>query len=142
MWGLAGLRVGYLLGPVDVVAKLAAARPPWATSSLANTAVIACLEEPAVAEANQAALGLAVIADDFTRALSRLDGVVVWPPRANFVLMQVQGRPDLHQALRDAGFAVRRCDTFPGLGADYLRFAIRDAAANQALVSALRTTIG
>lgn len=142
MWGLAGLRVGYLLGPADLVARLAAARPPWATSSLANVAVIACLEAPAVAEANQAAIDLAKMADDFTSALAALDGVVVWPPHANFVLIQVPGRLDLHRALRTAGFAVRRCDTFPGLGAGHLRFAIRETAANHALLSALRTTIG
>lgn len=142
MWGLAGLRVGYLLGPADVVAKLAAARPPWPTSTLANAAAIACLEPSARAEAQQAAIEVARAAQEFGRALARIPGVTVWPTRANFLLVLAAGRPEVHAKLRAAGFAVRRCQTFPGLGPDYLRVAIRDAAANDALVTALRTTIG
>src|SRR5690349_13212973 len=32
-WGLAGLRIGYALGPADLLAKLAAAQPLWAVST-------------------------------------------------------------------------------------------------------------
>lgn len=142
MWGLAGLRVGYLLGPAEIVGRLNAVRPPWATSSLANLAVGACLGADALREAQQAAIETAAEAGLFAGTLRSLPGVEAWPAAANFLLLRVAGRPDLHAALRDQGFAVRRCDTFPGLGPDYVRIAVRAAAVNDALAAALRTTIG
>ena len=44
----------------------------------------------------------------------------------------------LRLALRERGFAVRRCDTFPGLDAGWLRMAVRDPATTEALLAALR----
>ena len=38
--------------------------------------------------------------------------------------------------LRERGFAVRRADTFPGLGPDWLRIALRDHAITDALIAA------
>lgn len=142
MWGLAGLRVGYLLGPRRLLARLSAVRPPWAVSSLACAAIEACLTPSAIAEAEIAARGIAEEAVIFRAELARIPGLQVWPTAANFLLMQAAGRSDLHGALRAQGFAVRRCDTFPGLGPDYIRVAVRDPATNEAVVSALRTTIG
>jgi histidinol-phosphate aminotransferase len=43
----------------------------------------------------------------------------------------------VRQRLRAAGFAVRRADTFPGLGPDWLRIAVRDRAVSDAFVEAL-----
>jgi histidinol-phosphate aminotransferase len=137
MWGLAGLRVGYLLGPPRLVARLAAARPPWPTSSLAAVAVEACLSDDAVRESDLAARDIAEEAASYAGELARIPGVVVWPTSANFLLVQTPGRTDLHDALRDKGFAVRRCDTFPGLGADHIRVAVRDPHTNSGFASAL-----
>ncbi|HEY5821269.1 MAG TPA: hypothetical protein VIT20_04805, partial [Propionibacteriaceae bacterium] len=43
----------------------------------------------------------------------------------------------LRSALREAGFAVRRGETFPGLGPDWIRIAVRDAETSHALAAAL-----
>jgi histidinol-phosphate/aromatic aminotransferase/cobyric acid decarboxylase-like protein len=43
----------------------------------------------------------------------------------------------VHEALRDRGFAVRRADTFPGLGPSWVRIAVRRPAVSEALVTAL-----
>ena len=40
-------------------------------------------------------------------------------------------------ALRDQGFAVRRGETFPGLGPDWIRIAVRDPSTSERLVRAL-----
>ncbi|HZG94854.1 MAG TPA: Rv2231c family pyridoxal phosphate-dependent protein CobC [Mycobacteriales bacterium] len=142
MWGLAGLRVGYLLGPPRLVARLAAVRPPWPTSSLAAVAVEACLSADAVRESELAARDVAEQAAIYTGELARIPGVVIWPTAANFVLVQTPGRADLHGALRAKGFAVRRCDTFPGLGPDYLRVAVRDHNTNSGFAAALADLMG
>ncbi|WP_220036150.1 Rv2231c family pyridoxal phosphate-dependent protein CobC, partial [Modestobacter versicolor] len=54
-WGLAGLRVGYALGPADLVAALAAQQPHWPVSTPALAALVACSTPAARAEAAAAA---------------------------------------------------------------------------------------
>ena len=54
-WGLAGLRVGYLLADPELAARLATAQPPWPVNSLALEALVACSEPGAVAWADDQA---------------------------------------------------------------------------------------
>ncbi|MEU4604945.1 Rv2231c family pyridoxal phosphate-dependent protein CobC [Kribbella sp. NPDC023972] len=127
-WGLAGLRVGYVLAAPGLIEQLAAVQPHWPVSTPALAAAIACSNGHAVAEAAQAALTL-----DRQRAylldalLGPGDAAVTTygVPRGPFVLVHVEGAAVLRNALRDRGYAVRRGDTFPGLGPDWLRIAVR-----------------
>ena len=47
----------------------------------------------------------------------------------------------MRERLRAAGFAVRRGDTFPGLGPDWIRIAVRDRATNDRFVAALTAVL-
>jgi histidinol-phosphate/aromatic aminotransferase/cobyric acid decarboxylase-like protein len=47
----------------------------------------------------------------------------------------------VHAGLRAAGFAVRRCDTFPGLGPDWVRVAVRDRHVHERLAAALAAVL-
>ncbi|WP_406049498.1 Rv2231c family pyridoxal phosphate-dependent protein CobC [Kribbella sp. NBC_00889] len=122
-WGLAGLRVGYVLAAAGLVEQLAAVQPHWPVSTPALAAAIACSNERAVAEAAQAAL------DIDRQRVHLLDSLGPVPtygvPRGPFVLVHVEGGAVLRESLRERGFAVRRGDTFPGLGPDWLRIAVR-----------------
>jgi histidinol-phosphate aminotransferase len=125
-WGLAGLRAGYLLADASTVSRLGAQQPQWPVSSVALDACIACSSPAAVAEASQWAADLAAIRRDLVTRLDALNGVMVVPDAAaSFVLIRVP-TPDTHTRLRDRGFAVRRGDSFPGLGPHWLRVAVRD----------------
>ena len=65
-------------------------------------------------------------------------GVQVSPgSQAPYLLCHVPGRPDVRAALRERGIAVRRGDTFPGLGPEHWRTAVRGAAESKQLLSAL-----
>ena len=44
----------------------------------------------------------------------------------------------LREALRTEGFAVRRGETFPGLGPDWIRIAVRDRSTTDRLAEALQ----
>jgi histidinol-phosphate/aromatic aminotransferase/cobyric acid decarboxylase-like protein/adenosyl cobinamide kinase/adenosyl cobinamide phosphate guanylyltransferase len=134
LWGLAGLRVGYLLAEPGTVERIEAARQPWPVSSLALTAIEACVD----AEADRADRA-AVVAERrayLLDALSGIPGLRVWPGSANFVLIRTD-LTDLRERLLGEGFALRRGDTFPGLDAHYLRIAVRDSAVTDALRSAI-----
>jgi len=137
-WALAGLRAGYALGAPSLLARLANGRPPWPVGTLTLEAVRACCQPEALAEADIAATELVAHRNWLVRALSGLPGVVVRQPAAGpFLLLRVPRGPQVRAALRAAGIAVRRCDTFPGLTEDHLRVAVRTPARAAALVAAL-----
>jgi histidinol-phosphate aminotransferase len=117
-WALAGLRAGYALADPALLARLAAPRPPWPVSTPALEAVIACSEPAAVALAQDAAHRLARQRAAMVAALTALPGVEVLPGVAPYLLLRLpDGRgPEIRAALREAGVAVRRGDTFPGWG--------------------------
>jgi nicotinate-nucleotide--dimethylbenzimidazole phosphoribosyltransferase len=134
IWGLAGLRVGYLLGPPDVVSQLEAARQPWPVNTLALAAIEACLD----AEEERRRRAAAVAADrrHLVEALAGIDGVRTWPTDTNFVLLQTPLR-DLRDRLLTDRIAVRRGETFPGLDPSYVRVAVRSSHVTDQLVAAL-----
>jgi histidinol-phosphate aminotransferase len=140
-WALAGLRVGYLLAAADVVQGLREAQPLWAVSTLGLVAVEACLQPEAVREAEAHARALAQERSRLTEELQSL-GVHVSPgSRAPFLLCRAPGRPDVREALRDCGIAVRRGDTFPGLGTEHWRTAVRDRQSSAQLLDAVEAVL-
>jgi len=123
-WSLAGLRVGYALGAPQVLARLAARRPHWPLGTLQLEAIAACCAPPAVEEARADAQRLAGLRAEMAGALGDL-GLDVVDGRAPFVLFAVPDAPLMRKHLAAKGIAVRRCDTFVGLGEGYLRAAVR-----------------
>jgi histidinol-phosphate aminotransferase len=139
-WGLAGLRVGYALGPAPLVARLAAQQPHWPVSTPALAALTACSTAAARAEADAAARDL-----ESRRAalLAELPPAVVVEgcPRSSFVLLRVPDGLRVREELRRRGWAVRRGDTFPGLTADHLRIAVRDPDVSRAFAETLTAVL-
>jgi histidinol-phosphate aminotransferase len=141
-WALAGLRIGYLLAPADVVGLLAAAQPAWAVSTPALVAAAACSTVTARAEADRAAMDLVGRRARFAALLAAIDGVWVTPAAtASFLLVRTAGGLAVREALRNAGIAVRRGDTFPGLGPDWLRVTVRDDATNVHIARAFAAAV-
>jgi histidinol-phosphate aminotransferase len=142
-WGLAGLRAGYLLAGAADVRALARPRPPWAVSGPALAAVVACCTPRATGEAAAWARQLAADREHLTAQLVRVPGVAVTPgARASFILIKTGSGATARERLRQAGFAVRRGDTFPGLGPGWLRVAVRDRAVNDRFAAALARAVG
>ncbi|MEV0401290.1 aminotransferase class I/II-fold pyridoxal phosphate-dependent enzyme [Actinoallomurus sp. NPDC050550] len=144
-WGLAGLRVGYVLAEPPLIARLAEAQPLWSVSTPALVAAEACTSPRALAEAEAWARDLQVERDRLAAAIRALGLHVVPEARASFLCVRVPGAPGglaVRAALRERGYAVRRGDTFPGLGPDWLRVAVRDAATDDAFTTALKAVLG
>lgn len=126
-YSIAGLRIGYLIGHPDLLARLAARRTPWPVGSLASIAAEACSSPAGLAYAQQVREGLPAQLRNLTETLAQHGFDVVDDPRAPFVLARHPDATRIRQALRERGIAVRRADTFPGLDGTWLRFAARGA---------------
>ena len=160
-WALAGLRAGYVVGDPALIRALAEQQPPWSVSTPAIRATLACLTPRARAEAAGLARDAAAHRRDFARRLTDL-GLRPVPGAAPFVLVDtvsnwMGSRCDTprktpqtsddpiqllmegpRRALAQRGFAVRRGETFPGLGPSWLRLAVRTPDVHEHLVEALR----
>lgn len=121
-------------GLIDFAVNVRLTGPPWSVSTPAAAAMEAVMSPIAVAEAHHAAQMFASLRDHLVRGLEGL-GLVVQRGQAPFVLVRVP--VGTREALRDRGFAVRRGDTFPGLGPQWVRMAVREKAVTDLLLDTL-----
>ncbi|MFI9252501.1 Rv2231c family pyridoxal phosphate-dependent protein CobC [Streptomyces sp. NPDC053069] len=143
-WGLAGLRIGYVLAPSEIVAELERSQPLWPVSTPALTAARACVAPRALAEAGHAAHRIAADRAHLVAGLSAFAsrGVrVVEPAEGPFVLVRMPQALVVRRRLRELGYAVRRGDTFPGLGEEWVRVAVRDRVTVSGFLSALSAAL-
>ncbi|MEV6829406.1 Rv2231c family pyridoxal phosphate-dependent protein CobC [Amycolatopsis sp. NPDC051102] len=140
-WGLAGLRAGYVLAPADVIERLRTVQVPWSVSTLAGVATVACCRPSALEEAEKLAVTAEADREYLVSGLTAVGVSVLGDPRGPFVLVRVPGGAAVRARLREVGYAVRRGDTFPGLGPDHLRLAVRDRATTDAFLTALRKVL-
>ncbi|MGP4010442.1 Rv2231c family pyridoxal phosphate-dependent protein CobC [Streptomyces sp. 4N124] len=141
-WGLAGLRIGYVLAAPETIADLERAQPLWPVSTPALAAAQACVEPQALAEAAHAAHRIAADRAHLVAGLAEFDELrVVAPAEGPFVLVRLARAADVRRRLRELGFAVRRGDTFPGLDEEWLRLAVRDRSTVNSFLHALRQAL-
>ncbi|MFF0357906.1 MULTISPECIES: pyridoxal phosphate-dependent aminotransferase [unclassified Nocardia] len=140
-WALAGLRCGYVLGAPDVLARLTHGRPHWPLGTLQLEAISATAEPAAVAASRRHADEIAAERAAMIDRLTDLGVEVHTPATGPFLLLRVPDGELLRKRLADRGIAVRRADTFPGLGPDHLRVAVRGAAEVDRLIEGLREAL-
>jgi histidinol-phosphate aminotransferase len=96
------------------------------------------MEPRALVEAADAADRIAVDRAHLLAGLAEFTEVrVVEPAAGPFVLLRLERADEVRNLLRSRGFAARRGDTFPGLGADWLRIAVRDRVTTNRFLQAL-----
>ncbi len=108
-FGLAGLRLGYLVAAPSVVAVLEAAQLPWSVNAFAQAAGLAAL-----GDGGHLAAGCALAARaraHLSAGLAQL-GLASVPSRTNFWLVEVQSATELRRQLLRHGILVRDCSSF------------------------------
>ncbi len=138
-FGLAGLRIGFLMARPEVVAELLKARLPFMVDRLAEATALALLRRPdLLAERVRIIKGET---DKLTAALRALDGVEAVPSQANFVIFRTAEEPKkLMARLAEAGVLVRDMSGYPELRG-YLRVSAGTPAENQAFLVALKNAL-
>ncbi|WP_081706253.1 Rv2231c family pyridoxal phosphate-dependent protein CobC [Nocardia sp. CNY236] len=139
-WALAGLRCGYFLGAPDLLARLGHGRAHWPLGTLQLEAITATASPAAVAHAQRRAEALASSRAAMIERLTALGVEVHTPARGPFLLLRVPQGERLREHLADQAIAVRRGDTFPGLGPNHLRVAVRRVEEVDRLVAAIRSS--
>lgn len=138
--GLAGLRLGLAVGPLEWMDELEKLRPPYNVNVLTAAAAELILGHHEILEAQAAR----IVADRaaLEAALDRLPGVRRYPSAANFVLVRVADAPGAFEALRTRGILVRNLHgSHPHL-AHCLRLTVGTADENAKLIEALASILG
>lgn len=140
--GLAGLRLGYLLGAPGLVAELDKLRLPYNISSLTQATAEFALSHYAVL--SEQAARIRADRDVLRGRLAAVPGVArVWPSAANFLLFRVPiGQAGaVHEGLRRRGVLIKNLDgAHPQLG-DCLRVTVGRPGENDVFLEALGATL-
>jgi histidinol-phosphate aminotransferase len=111
-YGLAGLRLGLLAGPVELMRWVKRVLSPYSVNSLALACLLPALEDTAYLDWYVAEV-LAARAE-FEAALDKA-GVHRWPSRANFILIEIGAlHKEFTRQMSAAGVLVRDRSSDPG----------------------------
>lgn len=143
VYGLAGLRVGYVAACKEAAGLLAKAKTPWNVNCLAQAAALAALDDEGylertrrLVEAERAFL---------MEGLKRLKALKVFPASANFIFIDVRRTgltaAQLKEEMLKRGILIRDCSSFRGLDEFYVRVAVRTRRENERLLEALREVV-
>jgi histidinol-phosphate aminotransferase len=138
-FGLAGVRIGYLIGPSALIAQIDKVRPPYNVSVLNCEAALFALEHAGVFDEQAAQLrrerGLLL------ERLAALPQVKAWRSDANMVLVRVPDADRAFQGMKARGVLVKNVSKMHPLLANCLRLTVGTADENAQMLQALQTSL-
>ncbi|APW47462.1 histidinol-phosphate transaminase [Rhodoferax antarcticus] len=138
-FGLAGVRLGYLIGPQALIAQLDKARPPYNVSVLNAEAALFALEHEAVFTAQ--ALDVVAQRALLLEALAQLPGVQVFPSEANMILLRVPDAQKTFDGMKARGVLIKNVSKMHSLLNHCLRLTVGTAPENRQMLAALETSL-
>ncbi|RZJ12398.1 MAG: histidinol-phosphate transaminase [Rubrivivax sp.] len=138
-FGLAGVRIGYLLGAKELVDQVEKLRPPYNISVLNAEAAFFALEHAEV-YATQA-VELRQQRERLYQALQALPGVMPWPSEGNMILARVQDAAATFAALKARGVLIKNVSALHPLLANCLRFTVGTPDENTRLLAELQACL-
>ena len=139
--GLAGLRLGYLIGPPEWLEEIDKTRLPYNINVLTQVSTAIALRHKDILD--RQAQEIRSERSRLFAALSDLDGVHPYPSEANFVLVRMpEGRAgEIFESLKRSGVLVKNLDGAHPLLADCLRVTVGCPRENDAFIAALRSAL-
>ncbi|PIP44472.1 MAG: histidinol phosphate aminotransferase [Deltaproteobacteria bacterium CG23_combo_of_CG06-09_8_20_14_all_60_8] len=139
VYGIPGLRLGFLIASEGGMQRLVARSKPWGVNRLAQLAGEFLLQhgDAYVAEAVRF---LEQHRPAFVRGLAALPGVEVMPGEAHFILCFLHGAmraAELREKMLARRIMIRDCANFSGLDDRYFRVSMQSEANNQQCLAAL-----
>lgn len=138
-FGLAGVRIGYLIGRRALIAELDKLRPPFNVSVLNAEAGLFALEH--ADEYAAQAESIRAERDALLRALASLPGVTPFPSQANMVLARVPDAARAFAGMKARGVLVKNVSALHPLLAHCLRLTVGTPDENPQMIRALRESL-
>ncbi len=138
-FGLAGVRLGYLMGPRALIAEIDKVRPPYNISVLNCECALFALEHQGVfaTQAHEIRAQRALLLD----AMGQLPGVHPFPSDANMILLRVPDAQKTFDALKLRKVLVKNVSKMHPLLDNCLRLTVGTAEENGKLLAALEASL-
>ena len=137
VYGLAGLRLGYGIAPLEVADYLNRAREPYHLSTVTMNAAMAAIQD---AEHTQRTVELTVSGREWIEEQLGAMSVRYWPSQANFVTFQPpQPANEVAQKLEERGVVVRPLERF--YLPDHIRVTVSYQAENERFIDTLKDVV-
>jgi histidinol-phosphate aminotransferase len=138
-FGLAGVRIGYMMGPKALISEVDKVRPPYNISVLNCEAALFALEHADVF--TRQAQDLREQRSSLQEKLGRLKGVKAWPSDANMILVRVPDAQKTFDGMKSHGVLVKNVSKMHPLLANCLRLTVGTAAENAQMLAALEASL-
>lgn len=138
-FGLAGVRLGYMMGAKALIDQIDKVRPPYNISSLNCECALFALEHHAVFAAQAA--DLRAQREMLLAALAGLPGVKAYPSDANMVLVRVPDALKTFDGMRARQVLIKNVSKMHPLLANCLRLTVGTSDENQRMLTALRESL-
>ena len=138
-FGLAGVRIGYLMGRRELIAEVDKLRPPFNISVLNCEAALFALEH-----ADEYARQAAVIRserDALVVALKAMKGVTPFPSQANMILARVADAKRTFDGMKALGVLVKNVSAMHPLLNNCVRLTVGTPPENQQMLQALQKSL-
>lgn len=138
-FGLAGVRIGYLIGRRELIAEIDKLRPPFNISVLNCEAALFALEH-----ADEYARQASVIRserENLQALLRELPGVRPFPSEANMILVRVADSKQCFEAMKARGVLVKNVAGLHPLLANCLRLTVGTPEENILMIDALKASL-
>ena len=138
-FGLAGVRLGYLMGPQALIEEMDKVRPPYNISVLNCECALFALEHREVyaAQAGELIEQRAMLFD----SIGKMSGVKVWRSDANMMLVRVPDAALTFDRLKARRVLVKNVSKMHSLLANCLRLTVGTADENAQLLAALEESL-
>ena len=138
-FGLAGIRLGYLMGPQALIAEIDKVRPPYNISVLNCECALFALEHADVFAAQAA--DLRAQRGQLVAGLAKLPGLQQWPSEANMVLVRVPDATKTFEGMKAHGVLIKNVSKMHPLLANCLRLTVGTADDNARMLAALESSL-
>ena len=139
-FGLAGVRLGYLIGPAALVAEIDKVRPPYNVSVLNCEAALFALEHADVFAAQAAELrAQRTVLIEALRAMPGIEKV--WDSEANMVLVRVADAGKAYEGMKTRKVLIKNVSTMHPLLHNCLRLTVGNAQDNATMLAALQASL-
>jgi len=138
-FGLAGVRLGYMIGPKALVAEIDKVRPPYNISVLNYECALFALEHAEVFAAQ--AKDLRAQRTRLLSALADLPGVQPFPSEANMILARVPDAAKTFDGMKAHKVLVKNVSKMHPLLANCLRLTVGTAQENDLMLAALKESL-